>query len=82
MQTALVFTLATACPAQPPAGQAEPAAGGGTAEGHAINAMVDIAHQFTFYFDGRFGRAYLAGIGGRDARLWAAIGSSSFLLLL
>lgn len=43
---------------------------------HPIYALVDIAHEFTFYFDGRFGNAYLSPIEGKDARLWATLSTA------
>lgn len=46
-------------------------------EEHTIYALVDIAHEFTFYFDGRFGNAYLSPIGGKDARLWATLSTAN-----
>jgi len=41
-----------------------------------IHALVDIAHEFTFYFDGRFENAYLKPIGGVDARCWSVLSAA------
>ncbi len=38
-----------------------------------VHAMTDISHEFTFYFDGRFGKNYVTPRGGRDARNWGTL---------
>ena len=38
-----------------------------------IHAVTDIGHEFTFYFDGRFGRQYIEPSGGAHAQNWATL---------
>ena len=38
-----------------------------------IHSATDIAHEFTFYFDGRFAAQYTAAGGGVDARIWGTL---------
>lgn len=43
-----------------------------------VHSITDIAHEFTFYFDGRFGANYVTPAGGADARNWAALRHADF----
>ena len=43
-----------------------------TAPAARIHSVTDIAHEFTFYFDGRFAQNYI-GESGADARNWATL---------
>ena len=45
---------------------------------HAIHSATDIAHEFTFYFDGRFAKQYTAPLGGVDARIWGTLHKYDF----
>lgn len=45
--------------------------------GQVIHALVDLAHEFTFYFDGRFGYAYIDPIGGKSVGLWATLSTAN-----
>lgn len=38
-----------------------------------IHSATDIAHEFTFYFDGRFAKQYVEPSGGVDARIWCTL---------
>lgn len=38
-----------------------------------IHSATDIAHEFTFYFDGRFATQYTRANGGVDARIWGTL---------
>ncbi len=38
-----------------------------------IHSATDIAHEFTFYWDGRFATQYTAADGGVDARIWGTL---------
>ena len=38
-----------------------------------IHSATDIAHEFTFYWDGRFAGQYTAANGGVDARIWCTL---------
>ncbi|MBL7223731.1 MAG: hypothetical protein ISS72_07760 [Candidatus Brocadiae bacterium] len=45
-----------------------------TVQPHApIHSVTDIAHEFSFYFDGRFARNYLSGKGNVDVRNWGTL---------
>jgi hypothetical protein len=44
----------------------------GAAAAPKIHSVTDIAHEFTFYFDGRFAANYI-GEDGADARCWATL---------
>jgi len=41
--------------------------------GQAVRSVTDISHHFTFYFDGRFGKAYVEPAGGTDVRNWGTV---------
>lgn len=43
-----------------------------------IHSATDIAHEFTFYFDGRFASQYTAANGGVDARIWCTLHEYDF----
>jgi len=49
------------------------AAEAGAAEPGPIHSVTDIAHEFTFYFDGRFARNYLDAPGNSDTRNWGTL---------
>lgn len=49
------------------------AAVSGQAKPGPVHSVTDISHEFTFYFDGRFARNYLAGGGNVDARNWGTL---------
>lgn len=38
-----------------------------------VHSVTDIAHEFTFYLDGRFAKNYVLPDGGADARNWATL---------
>ena len=57
----------TACPAQ----SATPP------QSHRIHCVTDISHEFTFYFDGRFGKNYVSP-NGVDARNWGTLHKYDF----
>lgn len=38
-----------------------------------IHAITDISHEFSFYFDGRFGGQYIAPSGGANAMNWGTL---------
>ncbi|MBD3174671.1 MAG: hypothetical protein GF320_05800 [Armatimonadia bacterium] len=38
-----------------------------------IHAVTDISHEFTFYFDGRFGGQYIQPTGGRNTMNWGTL---------
>ncbi|HSI72106.1 MAG TPA: hypothetical protein VK934_02930 [Fimbriimonas sp.] len=38
-----------------------------------VHCITDIAHEFSFYFDGRFGSQYVESAGGADSRNWATV---------
>jgi hypothetical protein len=51
-----------------------------------VFSVTDISHEFTFYFDGRFARNYLAGRGNVDVRNWGTLhksdlGNANLLIL-
>ncbi|MHC4203263.1 MAG: DUF4350 domain-containing protein [Planctomycetota bacterium] len=47
------------------------------AKSHRIHCVTDISHEFTFYFDGRFGRNYVAD-NGIDVRNWGTLHKYDF----
>lgn len=47
------------------------------AQSHHIHCVTDISHEFTFYFDGRFGRNYVAD-NGIDVRNWGTLHKYDF----
>lgn len=47
------------------------------AQASRIHCVTDISHEFTFYFDGRFGRNYVAE-NGIDARNWGTLHKYDF----
>ena len=49
----------------------------GPAEPGRIHCVTDISHEFTFYFDGRFGRNYV-GENGVDVRNWGTLHKYDF----
>ena len=53
---------------------AEPAS---AAQSNRIHCVTDISHEFTFYFDGRFGRNYVAD-NGIDVRNWGTLHKYDF----
>jgi len=62
----IIVLWALACPSMlytPTATAAEPGR---------IHCVTDISHEFTFYFDGRFGKNYV-GSNGTDARNWGTL---------
>ena len=38
-----------------------------------VHCVTDISHEFTFYFDGRFARNYVAPMGGVGIQNWATL---------
>ena len=48
-----------------------------TAQSGRIHCVTDISHEFTFYFDGRFGRNYVAP-NGIDVRNWGTLHKYDF----
>jgi hypothetical protein len=51
-----------------------PAHGGDKpAERVRVHSVTDISHEFSFYFDGRFGRNYLSRKGNVDVRNWGTL---------
>jgi len=48
-----------------------------TAQSNRIHCVTDISHEFTFYFDGRFGRNYVAE-NGIDVRNWGTLHKYDF----
>jgi hypothetical protein len=38
-----------------------------------VHSVTDISHEFSFYFDGRFGRNYLSRKGNVDVRNWGTL---------
>ncbi|NQV33703.1 MAG: hypothetical protein HQ515_13505, partial [Phycisphaeraceae bacterium] len=58
----LACLCVTACPAQ----------SGVASESDRIHCVTDISHEFTFYFDGRFGKNYVLP-NGVDARNWGTL---------
>jgi hypothetical protein len=46
-------------------------------QSHRIHSVTDISHEFTFYFDGRFGRNYVAD-NGIDVRNWGTLHKYDF----
>jgi len=38
-----------------------------------IHSLTDIGHEFSFYFDGRFGTQYVEPQGGADGRIWGTL---------
>jgi len=46
-------------------------------QSHRIHCVTDISHEFTFYFDGRFGRNYVAD-NGIDVRNWGTLHKYDF----
>jgi len=51
-----------------------------------IHSVTDLSHEFTFYFDGRFAKQYLAGESNVDVRHWATLykadlGNANLLVL-
>ncbi|MGB2824892.1 MAG: DUF4350 domain-containing protein, partial [Phycisphaerae bacterium] len=71
-----VFLLAALLLAANRAGAA-PADAADAAEGR-IHSVTDISHEFTFYFDGRFAKNYLAGGGNVDVRNWGTLHKFDF----
>ncbi|MHC4742881.1 MAG: hypothetical protein ACYS8Z_13275 [Planctomycetota bacterium] len=49
----------------------------GAAKPGRIHCVTDISHEFTFYFDGRFGRNYV-GKNGLDVRNWGTLHKYNF----
>lgn len=47
------------------------------AQSNRIHCVTDISHEFTFYFDGRFGRNYVA-VNGIDVRNWGTLHKYDF----
>ena len=43
-----------------------------------IHAVVDISHEFSFYFDGRFARNYLSGGGNASVQNWGTLHKFDF----
>ncbi|MBL7218958.1 MAG: hypothetical protein ISS69_02495 [Phycisphaerae bacterium] len=43
-----------------------------------IYSVVDISHEFSFYFDGRFARNYLAGKGNASVQNWGTLHKFDF----
>ncbi len=43
------------------------------AEAGPVHSVTDISHEFSFYFDGRFGKNYLSAKGNVDVRNWATL---------
>jgi hypothetical protein len=48
-----------------------------TTQSHRIHCVTDISHEFSFYFDGRFGRNYVAD-NGIDVRNWGTLHKYDF----
>ncbi|NLN90116.1 MAG: hypothetical protein GX134_08115 [candidate division WS1 bacterium] len=42
-------------------------------EANPVHAVTDIAHDFSFYFDGRFGGQYIEPAGGRNVMNWGTL---------
>lgn len=38
-----------------------------------VHAVTDISHEFSFYFDGRFGGQYIEPVGGRNVMNWGTL---------
>ena len=43
-----------------------------------IHSVVDISHAFSFYFDGRFAKNYLAGKGNASVQNWGTLHKFDF----
>jgi len=43
-----------------------------------IHSVVDISHEFSFYFDGRFAKNYLAGKGNASVQNWGTLHKFDF----
>jgi len=43
-----------------------------------VHSVVDISHEFSFYFDGRFARNYLAGKGNASVQNWGTLHKFDF----
>ena len=54
-----------------------PGASADTARSGRIHCVTDISHEFSFYFDGRFGRNYVAA-NGIDVRNWGTLHKYDF----
>jgi len=54
------------------------AAAGAAAPAGKIHSVVDISHEFSFYFDGRFAKNYLAGRGNASVQNWGTLHKFDF----
>ena len=55
-----------------------PSAAAAAAPAGKIYSVVDISHQFSFYFDGRFARNYLSGKGNASVQNWGTLHKFDF----